>query len=419
MVDDRLALDVASLIMAKFMDRADVMASVNKPVTGESLDVETEWTRLSKEMIALNEAKQTLFSRLQEDLVLERDKSSTNTRMMKNHLSDLVMLMAELKEALAEFRPSSNIGVEELHRECKNLEGIVFEKELSIIDHSTNAEQNKAQLMSKIEAQEETVQDLTAKLGEKEEFIRSLEEKDVSLKKEFKDQLVSLLEDLKEMKMEPLDTSLPTVDLSTHKTEIVSVVAELEENLNSTLDLNNELRLELDSKLQIISSLESRMAELNTKMTEKEMENQKHVMDLIDENELIVKTINVANDAQISELKDRLSDMESKHVAEKAALEKRILELEEQVRKLEKEDPCPSSPQSKRSRTGSVITASIRHPIDASSIRVVFTGYRDQTGPRSVKHLGGLVEKLGGVVHIRDVFSEHVLNHHLSFYIVG
>jgi chromosome segregation ATPase len=112
----------------------------------------------------------------------------------------------------------------------------------------------------------------------------------------------------------------------------------------------------------------------------------------------------VQKDADIEQLKSDLANQ--KRLLENLQLELSNFKDKENLMERNGNDiSIASSPASKRSRVGSLQEESCPR---TGPVRVVFTGYRDPSGPKSLKYLGSLVEALGGHVHIGDVFSENV-----------
>lgn len=112
----------------------------------------------------------------------------------------------------------------------------------------------------------------------------------------------------------------------------------------------------------------------------------------------------VQKDSEIEQLKVDLGNQ--KRLLENLQLELSNFKDKENLMERNGNDVSfASSPASKRSRVGSLQEESCPR---TGPVRVVFTGYRDPSGPKSLKYLGSLVEALGGHVHIGDVFSENV-----------
>lgn len=350
----KLVLDVASVIMNEFMDRS---RKINLPTQ------EPDKKALENLSVQLSNIQEHLNSISKEQTVLSSlipNHSSKTVNLDVHSILNKAEAMAQTVSELSSLLPSLMLTME--FSEITELKEIVS----LLIQHSSK---ERSEFSEQISLLTVNLSDLQAK---------------------YQSQIHTLSSEIESIKLQQMP------DISQFKSEIYALVNELEQTLSIKDEKIGMLLEELRVKSEELTSLK----ETTLNQEEKIAEDSKTVEEFrealaVQQLEFNQKMTGVFDEKRL------LREENERLKFELAMIQKQQLEEKENL-------SVTGSTSGKRSRTGSISgTESIR-ALPSSVVRVVFTGFRDSTGPKSLKYLGGLVESLGGLVHISERFHEHI-----------
>lgn len=436
--DARLALDVAALLMDSWMRRSEAIREHN------SLHKQTEGKVKSTDgtLSKLHDMQARLKNLCDEHAAMIRsieseDKHKETNNCPREQLIGLWSLLQELKSELAAPACSGVEGIKDDMNALRNLfdqlidENMALEERLKAECKSESRLHMVDQLESRLQAVEALNAELSVAIVDRDAQISH--DRQVKIRHLAHHQ--SILALFKDISAE--QGSQSTKEIQELIRELRAILSQQTEEISSLTAEAEQLSSRL-AQAEASEALKSkRIAELEAECLNLQAQKQQRVADLLEESDAIVRVLNDANSRRVTELQEAHEEQMKSKEAEAELLRSELQILNERLAKavaeseerrrapLEdffKDSPPRQTPPVKRARPqptptkadmGKTGSAGSSQP---AQVRVVFTGFRDQTGPKSIKHLGGLVERLGGVVHVSDVFSDQVLMNYIFIF---
>ena len=262
--------------LRKFVSKSSKLEEKVNVSKGALKEMKAEVVKLNKEVLLLDEVKNTLDSQIGTNKDLETRNTELENLMNKNDL-----LVAEFKEQLKITRSD----LKKANNAKKRLENKVKDLQSNITDKDT--------LQKEIEAKDNEIENLNNKIIDLGEQINSLE--------------------IDKKKIDELNAV--NSELINNNDKLKSLLSEKDVQLNSSLLEKNELLLSVNNKEQDIKNLELKLEELNNKIneiTESSLnvdEKEALIIKLENQNTDLIAELDLKND-EIDELNEKIQGLE-------------------------------------------------------------------------------------------------------------
>lgn len=442
----RMALDVAAVILDSLMSRAGHLVRMpDERASGGAGPLET-MGQLQASLRVLCDQHEAALSQATA-AAHDRDTALADQRAgLLAALQELAASIRGLKGALAE--PALDLGeladslrllVSELAQENAELTRALGRSNVMIRDLDAALAAADLKLKHDVEAlrnsQQAAVLERDARILALREQACEDKQRSLGLAQAHRQALVSVREELVAARRALVPPEAPNV--SALETELRQAFEAQQDTCSLLRQQMGLLGQDASEKGRRIDGLQQRNASLQTALQAAAEEGQARAAALIDRHEDVLAALTASNSRLVAEAQEKYAQAVREKAAlasEKAALQHQAAELALQLGEAQRQvadrravtdenkRPLPAeaaanaatgSPDSKRPKAGEAargVPAAVDARLVPASmpVRVLFTGLRDPAGPQSTRHLGELVEALGGTVHVSGVFSEQI-----------